>query len=122
MKKVLFICALLTASSTLFAQKYAVIDANTKLTEACRDSRNIDYRLVNQAWRDIQECMVNEKTGEPMTAHTTNPVPFILVNYDEDYTLDDCKGGLCDIIPTLMDIMGLDKPAEMTGKSLLVRK
>ena len=64
MKKVLFICALLTASSTLFAQKYAVIDANTKLTEACRDSRNIDYRLVNQAWRDIQECIVNEKSKD----------------------------------------------------------
>ena len=65
------------------------------------------------------ECMINEKTGEPMTAHTTNPVPFILVNYDEGYGLADCKGGLCDIIPTLMEIMGLEKPAEMTGKSLL---
>ena len=65
------------------------------------------------------ECMINEATGEPMTAHTTNPVPFMLVNYDEGYTLADRKGGLCDIIPTLLEIMGLEQPEEMTGRSLL---
>lgn len=64
MKRVLFICTMLAACSTLFAQKYAVIDAKNTLTEACRDSRNIDYKLVNKAWRDIQECMVNEKSKD----------------------------------------------------------
>lgn len=64
MKRVLFICTMLAACSTLFAQKYAVIDARNTLTEACRDSRNIDYRLVNKAWNDIQECMVNEKSKD----------------------------------------------------------
>lgn len=64
MKRVLFICTMLAACSTLFAQKYAVIDAKNTLTEACRDSRNIDYRLVNKAWNDIQECMVNEKSKD----------------------------------------------------------
>ncbi|MBQ7685696.1 MAG: hypothetical protein IJT28_00510 [Bacteroidaceae bacterium] len=64
MKRVLFICTMLAACSTLFAQKYAVIDARNTLTEACRDSRNIDYKLVNKAWRDIQECMVNEKSKD----------------------------------------------------------
>ena len=67
------------------------------------------------------EKLVDYETGEPYTAHTTNPVPFILVNYDEAYTLRE-NGKLCDIIPTLIEIMGLEKPAEMTGESLLIKK
>ena len=67
------------------------------------------------------EQLVDYETGEPFTAHTTNPVPFILVNYDEAYTLRE-GGCLADIIPTLIEIMGLNKPAEMTGESLLIKK
>ncbi|MCF0128118.1 MAG: alkaline phosphatase family protein, partial [Pseudobutyrivibrio sp.] len=67
------------------------------------------------------EKMVDYETGNPHTAHTTNPVPFILVNYDEAYTLRE-GGALCDIAPTLLEIMGLEQPAEMTGKSLLIKK
>ena len=67
------------------------------------------------------EQMVDYETGAPFTAHTTNPVPFILVNYDEKYTLRE-GGCLADIAPTLIEIMGLEQPAEMTGKSLLVEK
>ena len=67
------------------------------------------------------EVLVDENTGEPYTAHTTNPVPFILVNYDNEYTLKE-NGKLCDIVPTLIDIMGMEKPAEMTGQSLLIKK
>ena len=67
------------------------------------------------------EQMVDYKTGNPHTAHTTNPVPFILYNYDENYTLRE-GGRLCDIAPTLLEVMGLPQPEEMTGKSLLVKK
>ena len=67
------------------------------------------------------ELMVDPKTGEPWTAHTTNPVPFLLVNCDPAYTLRE-GGALCDIVPTMIELMGMEKPAEMTGKSLLVRK
>ncbi|MBO7453359.1 MAG: 2,3-bisphosphoglycerate-independent phosphoglycerate mutase [Clostridiales bacterium] len=67
------------------------------------------------------EQMINYETGDPHTAHTTNPVPFILVNYDPAYTLAE-GGRLCDIAPTLLEVMGLPQPAEMTGKSLLVKK
>ena len=67
------------------------------------------------------EQMIDYETGEPYTAHTTNPVPFILVNYDPAYTLRE-GGCLADIIPTLIECMGEDKPEEMTGKSLLIRK
>ncbi|MBQ7680205.1 MAG: 2,3-bisphosphoglycerate-independent phosphoglycerate mutase [Butyrivibrio sp.] len=65
--------------------------------------------------------MIDYETGEPHTAHTTNPVPFILVNYDPDYTLRE-GGCLADIVPTLIECMGETQPAEMTGKSLLIRK
>ena len=67
------------------------------------------------------EQLVDYETGEPFTAHTTNPVPFILVNYDEAYTLRE-GGCLADIIATLIEIMGLNKPVEMTGESLLIKK
>ena len=67
------------------------------------------------------EMMLNPETGDPLTAHTTNPVPFILVNYDPAYTLRE-GGCLADIAPTLLEMMGMEKPAEMTGESLLVKE
>ncbi|MEE5990697.1 MAG: 2,3-bisphosphoglycerate-independent phosphoglycerate mutase, partial [Lachnospiraceae bacterium] len=67
------------------------------------------------------EQMLNYETKQPHTAHTTNPVPFILYNYDPAYTLRE-GGRLCDIAPTLLQIMDLPQPAEMTGESLLVKK
>ena len=65
------------------------------------------------------EQLVDYETGAPFTAHTTNPVPFILVNADPQYTLRT-GGCLADIVPTLIEMMGMEQPAEMTGKSLLV--
>lgn len=66
------------------------------------------------------EQLVDYETGAPFTAHTTNPVPFILVNGPEGATLAE-GGYLADIIPTLIDLMGMEQPKEMTGHSLLVR-
>lgn len=67
------------------------------------------------------EQLVDYETGEPFTAHTTNPVPFILVNADPCYALRE-GGKLADIVPTLLELMGMEQPKEMTGTSLLVRK
>ena len=64
--------------------------------------------------------MFDLETGTPMTAHSTNPVPFILVNAGEGIGLKE-GGKLCDIIPTLLDLMGIPQPAEMTGRSLVIR-
>ena len=66
------------------------------------------------------EQLIDEETGAPFTAHTTNPVPFILVN-TEGYGLRE-GGCLADIAPTLIELMGMEKPKEMTGKSLLIKK
>ena len=65
------------------------------------------------------EQMIDYKTGEPHTAHTTNPVPLILYGM-ENVTLK--TGKLADLAPTMLDIMGLEKPAEMTGESIIVKK
>ena len=59
-----------------------------------------------------------DENGEPFTAHTTNPVPFVAVNCGEGVELRD-GGKLCDIAPTMLQMLGLDKPAEMTGVSLI---
>ena len=67
------------------------------------------------------EQKIDYTTGQPHTAHTTNPVPFILVNYDTAYTLKE-GGCLADIVPTLINVMGMEQPTEMTGKSLLIKK
>ena len=67
------------------------------------------------------EQMIDYETGEPFTAHTTNPVPFILVNADPSYGLRE-GGCLADIVPTLIELMGMEQPAEMTGKALLIKK
>ncbi|MBQ7839921.1 MAG: 2,3-bisphosphoglycerate-independent phosphoglycerate mutase [Lachnospiraceae bacterium] len=67
------------------------------------------------------EQLVDYETGAPFTAHTTNPVPFILVNYEDGYALRE-GGCLADIVPTLIEIMGKEQPVEMTGKSLLIKK
>ena len=62
------------------------------------------------------EQMIDEATGEPHTAHTTNPVPLILVGKDNVRLKE---GRLADLAPTMLEIMGLEKPQEMTGESLI---
>lgn len=67
------------------------------------------------------ELMKDPDTGGPHTAHTTNLVPFILINdqagSDDAVTLEN--GALCDVAPTILALMGLDQPASMTGRSLI---
>lgn len=83
--------------------------------------KSVDGTMFICADHGNAEQLVDYDSNEPFTAHTTNAVPFILVNYDEDYTLKE-GGCLADIIPTLIEIMGKEQPKEMTGKSLLMKK
>ena len=64
------------------------------------------------------EKLWDYETDAPFTAHTTNPVPFVLINADPKYKLKE-GGRLCDICPTLIELMGMEQPKEMTGVSLL---
>lgn len=63
------------------------------------------------------EQMKDLKTGQPHTAHTLNPVPFII--YNRKCRLTEKTGKLADIAPTVLELLGIRQPAEMTGKSLL---
>ena len=63
------------------------------------------------------EQMIDYKTGEPHTAHTTNLVPLVLVSEKETVKLKE--GKLADLAPTILDLMGIEKPEEMTGESLI---
>ena len=62
------------------------------------------------------ECLLDE-AGQPVTAHTTSPVPLILVGMEG--SLAD-GGALCDLAPTMLEMLGVPQPVEMTGRSLLV--
>ncbi len=62
-----------------------------------------------------------EDDGSPFTAHTTNPVPLAVVGYGHDFKLKAEGGRLCDLSPTMLEIMGIEQPKEMTGVSLIER-
>lgn len=63
--------------------------------------------------------MVDHTTEIPHTAHTTNPVPLVLVGAPEGVTLQ--PGRLCDLAPTMLALGGIEQPEAMTGESLLVQ-
>ena len=77
---------------------------------------NNDGTLLITADHGNAEQMIDYKTGELHTAHTTNPVPLVLIGR-EDVKLKE--GRLADLAPTMLDLMNLEKPAEMTGESLI---
>ena len=105
-----------------------VIEAAVKAIEAVDECVGKAYEALKEADGQMFICadhgnaeyMIDEETKEPFTAHTTNPVPFILVNADPAYKLKE-DGCLADIAPTLIELMGMEQPAEMTGTSLLVK-
>ena len=99
----------------------AVETVDTCVGKAVEALKEVDGQMFICADHGNAEQLVNYETGEPLTSHTTNPVPFILVNADPSYTLKE-DGCLADIIPTMIELMGMEQPAEMTGKSLLIKK
>lgn len=100
------------------------LDAAVKAIEAIDECVGKVIKAINEvngvllitADHGNAEQMIDYKTGEPHTAHTTNPVPLVLIGMD-DVKLKE--GKLADLAPTMLDIMGLEKPEEMTGESLL---
>ena len=99
----------------------AVEAVDTCVGNAVEAIKEVDGQMFICADHGNCEQLVDCETGDPFTAHTTNPVPFILVNYDDSYTLRE-GGCLADIAPTLIEMMGMEQPEEMTGKSLLIKK
>jgi len=102
------------------------IDAATKAVETVDGCLGRLAEAVEQAGGTLvitadhgnAEMMRDPETGEPHTAHTLNPVPFVVVNPPAEIGHLE-SGRLSDIAPTLLDILGLTKPAAMTGRSLI---
>ncbi|KAG7440103.1 cofactor-independent phosphoglycerate mutase [Guyanagaster necrorhizus] len=91
--------------------------------KACQEA---GYILLITADHGNAEQMKNLETGAPHTAHTTNPVPFIMTGDPDKYKFKEDKegeeeGALCDVAPTVLDLLGLEIPEEMTGRSLLAK-
>ena len=84
--------------------------------DACEEA---GYVLCITADHGNAEQMVDPETGNPYTAHTTNPVPFIVTGDKGGLEVDPKDGALADVAPTVLDIMGLKQPEEMSGRSLV---
>jgi len=81
---------------------------------------NAHGHVVITADHGNAEQMLNPKTGDIDTSHTTNPVPFVILSADPAFAQPlRSGGGLSDVAPTILSMMGLPLPAEMTGTSLL---
>ncbi len=93
----------------------AVDECVGKLTDATMEMGGVILITADHGNAD----KMYEDDGSPFTAHTTNPVPLVVVG--KECTLKAEGGKLCDLSPTMLDIMGLDKPAEMSGASLIVK-
>ncbi len=96
----------------------AVETIDSCVGRAVQAIKKVDGQMLIVADHGNCEQMVDYTTGEPLTSHTTNPVPFILVNADPKWGLKE-GGRLCDLVPTLIQMMGMEQPPEMTGHSLL---
>ena len=96
----------------------AVAAVDECLGNVMRAIKSVDGVLLVTADHGNAEKMVDEKTGEPYTAHTVGKVQAVLFNSETPVkSLKD--GRLADIAPTLLDLMNIEKPKEMTGNSLL---
>jgi len=86
-----------------------------KIADACKKN---DIVMLLTADHGNSETMVDESTGKPQTAHTTNEVPFVLINAPAGTELRK-TGALCDVAPTVLQLFGIEQPKEMTGMSLI---
>ncbi len=106
-------------TGVLDAAVKAVEAVDTCIGRAMESVKKTDGVMFICADHGNADMLIDPKTHETFTAHTTSPVPFILFNADKKYKLRE-NGVLADIAPTLLQLMGLPQPAEMTGKSLII--
>jgi 2,3-bisphosphoglycerate-independent phosphoglycerate mutase len=95
----------------------AVETVDRSLGRILETAERTGTQLLITADHGNAEVMIDPATGGPHTAHTTNPVPFVPVGFAPGVVREG--GALCDVAPTILALLGLEQPAEMTGQSLL---
>ena len=95
----------------------AVETVDRCLARVMASAERAGARLLVTADHGNCELMIDPATGGPHTAHTTNPVPLVVVDRDGDRPLR-AGGALCDVGPTILSMLGVEQPAEMTGRDL----
>jgi 2,3-bisphosphoglycerate-independent phosphoglycerate mutase len=95
----------------------AVETVDRCLTQVLASADRIGARLLVTADHGNCELMIDPATGGPHTAHTTSPVPLLVFDPDGDRPLRG-GGALCDVGPTILQLLGLERPPEMTGMDL----
>jgi len=98
----------------------AVRDTDVAVARILDAARKVDGVTLITADHGNAELMFDEATGQPHTAHTMNPVPLILVDAKKRFGTLRAGGALSNVAPTILSILGIDQPAEMTAQSLLV--
>ena len=94
----------------------AVVTIDACLHDTVEAAKANDYEVTIIADHGNADHALNED-GTPNTAHSLNPVPFVYVTANKDAKVED--GILADVAPSILHILGLKQPKEMTGKSLI---
>jgi 2,3-bisphosphoglycerate-independent phosphoglycerate mutase len=110
-------CDMVGHTGVLPAVIRAVETVDACLARVITAAEKAGARLLVTADHGNCEVMIDPASGGPHTAHTTNPVPFVVVDPAGDWPLRD-GGALCDVGPTILAMMGLEQPVEMTGRDL----
>jgi 2,3-bisphosphoglycerate-independent phosphoglycerate mutase len=104
-------------SGSIPATIKAVETVDQSLARVLKAAEKAGTRLIVTADHGNAEMLIDPETGGPHTAHTTNPVPFVVVDWGTEQRLRP-GGALCDVAPTILSMLGIEQPAEMTGVNL----
>jgi len=104
-------------TGSLAATISAVETVDRCLARVVESGSQSGARLIVTADHGNAELMIDPQSGGPHTAHTTNPVPLVLLDRDDERPLRQ-GGALCDVAPTILSLLALEQPAEMTGQDL----
>ena len=113
-------CDMVGHTGVLDAAVKAVETVDECIGRIVEEVRRAEGVILITADHGNAEQMIDYTTGDPHTAHTTNPVPLIIAGLGDDVNLRE-GGRLADLAPTMLDIMGEAKPVEMTGESLIIK-
>src|SRR4051794_37727789 len=104
-------------SGSIPATIKAVETVDASLARIVAAAEKAGFTLIVTADHGNAELMIDPETGGPHTAHTTNPVPFVVLGGKEHASLRG-GGALCDVAPTILSMLGIEQPREMSGVNL----